>query len=282
MIMALKASEILGIDDIVFVEPQFAMLPDPRYNTTLALSGGDEGRLLLDEKEDPIALAFHNGECWVVGSFLFRNPSATLIEKFENLNGEIYQEDRAAWAAAVREYFSTEILTGVSPSVEDLNPKRRGILGTLIEGFWGSGSGEACVDCCCGSGVGSLVLRDLNYAPLSYDNDETLLCRGLKEQRLLPEETMWIDATVTSRYIEPVPKGIGIMMGEFNMFNQDMWQQIVSELFAVSKETLITVGTEKEALLVKGWGADLSRDVTVKENPADPIYDLWVCSSKAD
>ena len=55
-----------------------------------------------------------------------------------------------------------------------------------------------------------------------------------------------------------------------------MWQQIVSELFAVSRETLITVGTEPEALLIRDWGADLGRDVTVTENPADPIYDLWV------
>jgi len=278
----LKAAEILGVDEIIFVEPQFAMLPDPRYNVTLSLARGDEGRFLLDEKEDPIALAFHNGDCWVAGSFLCRNPSATLIEQFENINGEIYQEDRAAWAAAVREYYSTSILTEVPPSIEDLNPKRRGILGNLIEDFWGSGSGETCVDCCCGSGVGSLVLRDLNYTPLSYDNDETLLSRGLVEKRLLPEETMWIDATITSHYLEPVPKGIGIMMGEINSFSQDMWQQIVSELFAVSRETLITVGTEREALLIRDWGADLGRQVTVTENPADPIYDLWVCRSDAN
>jgi len=273
----LKAAEILGVEEVVFAEPQFAMLPDPRYNVTLSLSGGDEGRLLLDEKEDPIALAFKHGDCWVVGSFLCRNPTASLIEQFENMNGEIYQEDRAIWAGAVREYFSRAILAEVPPSVEDLNPKRRGILGALIEGFWGSGSGEACVDCCCGSGVGSLVLRDLNYAPLSYDNDETLLCRGLTTKRLLPEETMWLDATIVSHYIEPVPKGIGIMMGEINTFSQDMWQLIVSELFAVSEETLITVGTEAEALLVQAWGADLGREVAVTENPADPIYDLWVC-----
>jgi hypothetical protein len=278
----LKSAEILGVDDIVFVEPQFAMLPDPRYNTTLALAGGDEGRLLLDEKEDPIALAFHNGDCWVAGSFLCRNPSSTLIEKFENLNGEIYQEDRAVWAGAVREYFSREIQSGIPPAIEDLNPTRRGILGNLIENFWGSGSGETCVDCCCGSGVGSLVLRDLNYTPLSYDNDETLLSRGLVEKRLLPEQTMWIDATITSHYIEPVPKGIGIMMGEFNMFNQDMWQLIVSELFAVSKETLITVGTEPEANLIGAWGEERGRRVEITENPADPIYDLWVCRSKAE
>jgi hypothetical protein len=281
MTMALKAAEILGVDEIVFVEPQFAMLPDPRYNTTLALSGGEEGRLLLDGKEDPIALAFRNGDCWVTGSFLCRNPSATLIEKFEAMNGEIYQEDRALWASAVREYYSTAILAEVPPSVEDLNPKRRGILGNLIENSWGQGSGGACVDCCCGSGVGSLVLRDLGYAPLSYDNDETLLSRGLTGKRLLPEETMWIDATIASQYLEPVPKGIGIMMGEINSFSQDMWQQIVRELFTVSRETLITVGTEPEARLIREWGAELGRDVTVTENPADPIYDLWVCRSKA-
>ena len=280
--MALKAAEILGVDELVFVEPQFAMLPDPRYNVTLALAGGDEGRLLLDGKEDPIALAFHNGDCWVAGSFLCRNPTASLIEKFENLNGEIYQEDRAAWAAAVREYYSTALLSETSPSVDDLNPKRRGILGNLIENFWGSGSSETCVDCCCGSGVGSLVLRDLGYAPLSYDNDETLLCRGLSEKRLLPEETMWLDATLASHYIEPVPKGIGIMMGEINTFSQDMWQLIVSELFAVSRETLITVGMEHEALLIRDWGEELGRQVTVTENPADPIYDLWVCRSKTE
>ena len=276
----LKAAEILGVDELVFVEPQYAMLPDPRYNVTLALAGGDEGRLLLDEKEDPIALAFRNGDCWAVGSFLCRNPTASLIGQFEEMNGEIYQENRAVWAAAVREYYSRAILGEVPPSVEDLNPKRRGILGALIESFWGSGSGETCVDCCCGSGVGSLVLRDLNYAPLSYDNDETLLCRGLTTKRLLPEETMWLDATIASHYIEPVPKGIGIMMGEINTFSQDMWQLIVSELFAVSQETLITVGTEQEALLVKDWGAALGREVAVTENPADPIYDLWVCHAR--
>jgi hypothetical protein len=54
----------------------------------------------------------------------------------------------------------------------------------------------------------------------------------------------------------------------------------VSELFAVSRETLITVGTEQEALLIRDWGDELGRQVAVTENPADPIYDLWVCSSK--
>ena len=132
------------------------------------------------------------------------------------MNGEIYQEDRALWASAVREYYSTALLTEVPPSIEDLNPKRRGILGNLIEGFWGSGSGEACVDCCCGSGVGSLVLRDLNYTPLSYDNDETLLSRGLTGKRLLPGGDDVDRCQDRLALYRPVPKGIGIMMGEIN------------------------------------------------------------------
>jgi hypothetical protein len=273
----MKASEILGVDDLMFVEPQFSMLPDSRYNQTLAFAAGNEGRLLLDEKEDPIALAFNNGNGWIAASFLCRNPSTLLIEKFENADGEIYQVDRAEWAAAVREYYSLALKAEIPPSIEDLNPKRREILKSLISGFWKAGTGETCIDCCCGSGVGSLVLRDLGFIPLSYDNDEALLSLGLATGRLLPEETMWLDAMKTSTYIEPVPKGIGIMLGEINTFSEDMWQLIVSELLSVTRETLITVGTEGEANLIRAWGEGMGRKVEVKENPADPIYDLWVC-----
>jgi hypothetical protein len=272
-----KAAEILGVDDVVFVEPQFSMLPDTRYNMTLALAACDQGRLLLDEKEDPIALAFNSGNGWIIASFLHRNPSALLIEKFEDVNGEIYQEDRAVWAAAVREYFSLSLQSAYPPAVEDLNPGRRKILSDLIRRVWGEGGKVACIDCCCGSGVGSLVLRDLDFSPLSYDNDQALLSLGISTRRLLPEETMWIDATIASKYVDPVPKGIGIMMGEINSFSQDMWEQIVGELLAVSRESLITVGTEPEANLVKEWAKAAGRTTEISMNDQDPIYDIWVC-----
>ena len=193
------------------------------------------------------------------------------------MNGEIFQEERAVWAGAVREYFSTALVAQVPPSIDDLNPKRHGILKNFITGVWGNGKGETCIDCCCGSGVGSAVLRELGFSPLSYDNDESLISRGLFEKRLLPEETMWIDATIASGYIEPVPKGIAIMAGEFNSFNQEMWERIIGDLCSITHETLVTVGTEKEAMLVKEWGTAMDRSVSVKENPADPLYDRWVC-----
>lgn len=273
----MRAEEILGVDAVRFIETGFAALTDSRFNVVLAETKGDEARLLLDEREDPTALAFHGPDGWVAGSFLYRNPSVALIELFESVNGEIFQEDRAVWAAAVRENFSNALVAEIPASIEDLNPTRHGILKNLITSVWGTSQGETCIDCCCGSGVGSAVLRDLGFSPLSYDNDESLLSRGLTEKRLLPEETMWIDATIASRYIEPVPKGIGIMMGEINTFSQDMWVRIFEELCTITRETLITIGTEKEAILIQEWGKEMDRDVEITENPADPIYDLWVC-----
>jgi hypothetical protein len=276
----MSVNEILGIDAVRFVEPEFAAQTDSLFNGVLAAAGGDEGRLLVDGDGEPIAIAFHGPEGWVAASFLFRNPTAGLIEQFEGMNGEILQEDRPVFTAAVREYYSNLLMKKVPPAIEDLNPVRRGILSALIEKHWGRGYHGKCIDCCCGSGVGSQVLRDLGYVPISYDNDASLLSRGLAAGRLLPSETMHLDALVAARYIEPVPRGIGIMMGEINDFTRDMWEQIASGLFLISENTLITVGTESEARLIQQWGEDMERTVEVMENPADPIYDLWVCTSK--
>ncbi len=119
--------------------------------------------------------------------------------------------------------------------MEDLNPVRKGILADVIAGVWGKGKGETCIDCGCGSGVGSLVLRELGYTPLSYDNDPAPLSLGIEKGRLRPKETMCLDATQIAAYTEPVPKAIGIMMGEINTFSADMWHQIAAGLFAVAK-----------------------------------------------
>jgi hypothetical protein len=67
------------------------------------------------------------------------------------------------------------------------------------------------------------------------------------------------------------------MMGEINDYTRDLWERIVQELFTVTQETLITVGTEKEATLIQEWGAAMGKTMEVYENPADPLYDRWVC-----
>jgi hypothetical protein len=277
-----KAAAILEVDTLAFIEPSFSALTDPLYTDLLATDNGDESRLLVDEHEEPIAVAFHEKSGWIAGSFLCRHPSVALIDAFEQVNGEIYQEDRAVWAAAVREYFSLLLAKEVPPAMEDLNPARKGILVDVISDVWGRGDGETCIDCGCGSGVGSLVLRELGYTPLSYDNDPTLLSLGLAKGRLLPEETMCLDATQVAAYIDPVPRGIGIMMGEINTFSSEMWHQITAGLFSVSDETLITVGTEPETILIREWGEKAGRKATVQENSGDAFYDHWVCVVQAD
>jgi len=275
----MKADEILGVGAVRFIEPSFADLPDSHFTTMLASFPGDQARLLIDEQEDPLAVAFHNEGVWNVGTFLCRKPSAAAIERFEEVNGEIYQEERAIWAAAVREYYSREIADQVTPALDDLNKDRPAIIEDLIMKTWGRGAEETCLDFCCGSGVGSQVLRKLGYSVLSCDNDPSLISLGLSTQRLMPEETICINATIASQYIDPVPRGIGIMMGEINAFSQELWQQLVSELFSLAQETLITVGTEPEAELIRRWGEAQERTVDIQENAKDPIYDRWVCVS---
>ncbi len=118
----MRGAEILGVDTVRFIEPDFAALTDSRFNAILAETRADEGRLLLDEHEEPIALAFNGSDGWIAGSFLCRNPSVALIELFESVNGEIFQEDRAVWAGAVRENFSNALVANIPPSIDDLNP----------------------------------------------------------------------------------------------------------------------------------------------------------------
>jgi hypothetical protein len=276
----MRAAEILGVDALRFIEPSFADLTDSAFTAMLAEFPGDDTRLLIDEHEDPLALAFHDSNGWTAGTFLCRRPSAAVIEQFEKVGGEIYQEKRAAWAAGVREYYSLQIAQFVKPAVGDLNPARLAILDKVITGIWGRGDGSTCLDFCCGSGVGSHVLRTLGYSPLSCDNDAALLSLGLFTKRLMPEETMCIDATIASEYLDPIPRGIGIMMGDINEFTQDMWQQLAIELFALTGETLITVGKQSEADLIRTWGEAMSRIVEVQENPKDPTYDRWVCIAR--
>jgi hypothetical protein len=273
----MRAAEILGVEEIRFIEPAFADLTNGHFTSVLASFPGDQARLLIDEHEDPLALAFHSDGVWSAGTFLCRKPSTNAIERFEEVNGEIYQEDRTIWAAAVREYYSLEIARYVSPTVSDLNMDRPAILESLIARVWGRGTGDTCLDFCCGSGVGSQVLRKLGYTPLSCDNDPSLLSLGLSTKRLMPEETVCINATIASEYLDPVPRGVGIMMGDINLLSKELWHQLVSELFSLTDDTLITVGTEQEAALVRTWGEEQGRTVDVQENPKDPIYDRWVC-----
>ncbi len=272
----MKAELILGIEGFRFVEPTFADLSDDLWTDILIAALGDQGRLLVDEKDDPIAFAIGDGFRWNVGSFLARKPTAALIERFEETAGEIWQEKREVWAEAVREYYSIQIINTVGPALEDQNPDRQAMVNDLLAYIWGSEEPGVCLDCCCGSGIGAVALRKLGFTPHSYDNDASLLSLGFSKQRLVPEQTMLIDATIASQYTGTAPYGLGLMFGDINNFTEALWEQITVELISLTTTTLITVSTEKEARIVEEWVKSRDRSVRVFENKRDPIYDHWV------
>ena len=278
----MRACRILELGELTFVEPTFASLTEDLYTTALLGIPAVEGRLLIDRDENPLAVAVSDGKAWYVASFLFRNPSREVIELCEDLDVEIHQEERSGWAAAVREYYSLLIRGTVTPAIEDLPPERPARLKGLLEEVWGRGDGIACLDCGCGSGVGSSVARTLGMLPLSYDSDPVLLSLGLSSGRLLPEETMWIDATLAGQYLEPVPRGIAVMMGEINTFTEELWENITGELLGLVRDALITVGTEQEARRVEAWCLAAGYGVEVTENRRDAFYDRWVCRLKRE
>ena len=272
-------AEILGLSKVGFIEPFFANLPDDRFTFLLEELEGDQGRLLIDEDSDPICMAVHTGEdSWMAGCFHLRKPTGALISRFEDLGGDIFQEEREIWEDAVRGYYSREIASGITPALEDLNPSRTGLVDSLVAEVWGEGAGLSCLDCGCGSGVGSLVLRSRGFSPLSCDNDPSHISLGLAKGRLVPEETMLIDASLLHYYIRHCDAGLGLMFGEIHDFNAGMWEQITIELIMLTDRCLITTGTEQEAVRISQWARKCGSNTEIFENTRDPIYDRWVCT----
>lgn len=269
---------ILGLDDVWFIEPSYADLPDDRFTTALIELPGDQARLLIDEESDPLCIAVHAPDgIWVAGCFQLRSPTAPLVTRFEELGGDIYQEERSLWEAAVRGYFSRAIAREVTPALEDLNPARIGMVDSLIAEVWGEGEGRSCIDCGCGSGVGSLVLRERGFSPLSCDNDPSLISLGLSTGRLIAEDTICIDATLIRDYFGHCELGMGCMFGEIHNFNAGMWETITGELVTLTDRCLITVGTRREADLIRSWVGEWGAAARVFENTRDIIYDRFVC-----
>ena len=275
----MRAARILDLEEITFLEPTFSALTEDLYTRALLGIPAVEARLLIDTGEDPLAVAVSDGKGWYAASFLFRKPPREVFELCEDMDAEIHQEERSLWLAAVREYYSLIIARSITPALEDLPPDRPPRFMGLLEEVWGRGDATTCLDCCCGSGAGSAAARALGMHPVSYDNDPALLSLGLSTGRLLPGETLWIDATLAGRYLEPASRGIAVMMGEINTFTGEMWESITAEFLALVDEALITVGTEPEARKVEEWCHASGHRAEVTENRRHAFYDRWVCRS---
>ncbi|MDW5562546.1 MAG: hypothetical protein SA339_04900 [Methanomassiliicoccus sp.] len=273
----MKVEKIMDLPELAFNEPAFNLLPDESFTVMLLGDEASEARLLVDEQDWPLCLALLTDKGWRGTNFILRGPSLEAVEKFEQLDGEIVRTTQEEWMRATREYYSLDLMRNNAPAMEDFSPERARLVKMLIADVWGDRKGETCLDCGCGSGMGAAVLREMGLNPLAYDNDPTLLSLGLSKGRLLPEETMLIDATLAGHYVRPAELGLALMAGTINDFTSLIWSAILHELMDLSAETMVTVESQKEADLVKMWALGEQKKVRVFENENDRFYDRWVC-----
>ncbi|MBT8507534.1 hypothetical protein AZH53_03740 [Methanomicrobiaceae archaeon CYW5] len=269
---------IFGTEDIGCIEPTFANLTEDYYTAELLELEAEEGRLLINENDHPIAFAVRAKGAWTAASFVCRPCSPAVFDRMEELGGDVYQEPQQEYMRALMEYYNVRLCGHVRPAPEDNRPGRQEMIVSLLREVWNDDmDGRSCIDCCCGSGVVSAALRDCGAYPVAYDNDPELIALGLVTGRLLPEQTMHIDATVAGEYIGPAELGAGLMLGDITSFNSEMWQQIVWELLYLSKRTLMSTATEPEIRLIGEWCEEMGRPCEIFAHDADPIYDAWVC-----
>lgn len=278
----------LGKDDFEFIEPTLMDQIEDGYTQMAVSMEADMGKLLVDENEEPISVAFHDENGWVVSSYLYRPFSIDIINLFESSSGEIYQENRDDFACALREYYCREIVEEFSDVTEDNRPGRYEMIKSLLTEVLtdkpgklsGNLKGSYALDFCCGSGVATSVLSDIGFKALSFDYDASLISSGIKNKRLNPEFTMCIDGAEASVFCPPAEVGIGLMLGDITNFNSEMWENIVFELFSLTQKSVISTATKREIELVAEWCRDFGREPEIIENDRDPIYDKWVCYSE--
>jgi hypothetical protein len=276
----MHVSEFFESDNVRLLEPLFSDLCYTEMDELLLQVPGESSKILIDENEEILSMAVESPEGLIQAScFHLRSPSDSLITRLEEMDGEVYQIQRDQFEDGVREYYSRILLSTSAMASNDLNPSRTAITRDLIRTYMADEQDILCLDCCCGSGIGSAVLTELGLNPLSYDNDDSLIARGLSEGRLKPERTMWIDGRYLEQYLTTrVDYAFGFMFGEIQPFNQDTWAEIISAICAISDKVLLTVGTKTEVDLIHGWLQEAGLTHEIWENDRDPIYDRWICT----
>jgi len=274
----MKILETFEIDDCRCIEPTLMEHLEEGYTKMAVSIEAGEARLLIDEREDPIALALNDSGKWVVSSFIFRDPRLSVIEKFEECGGDLFQEERSSYTDSIREYYCRDILRDFPDVPEDNRPGRDQMILELLEEVFGHrcGNTKTATDFCCGSGVATSVLNNMGKNTLAFDLDASLISLGLRKGRLDPMKAMCIDGRAASVFCPESDICVALMLGDINNINYMIWESMIGEILAIGKKSVITVATKEESERVKGWLKDEGASVSSYENPRDPIYDRYV------
>ncbi|HJJ46695.1 MAG TPA: hypothetical protein O0X32_00335 [Methanocorpusculum sp.] len=271
---------MIEVDTLQFIEPEYSSLinnGEPAILICDAKPKNGDARILVDEEENPLLFAVKNENIWYATAWIYRLPTAEELALFEEAEGDMYQEPRSDIEKALREYFMRKIIREGPPAGEDITADRIEKMRSLIHEKFGESVDGLCIDACCGSGIGAMIMREMGASVLAYDNDPELLRLGIKEGRLLAEDTLCLDGGVASAYLMDAKYGLGIMLGQMYTYTKDIWKPIVEEIAGITQKTLITVATEEEAHWVKEWADGVGKDLEISENNRDFLYDRWVC-----
>ena len=269
--------KITGTGPLICFPETFAELPDAPGPDFPALVSDKDTLLIADDHNLLLAVARPELGRLRVLPVVFFEQQNRIIQLPPGTAGRVVRCTTPDWIAALRAYYCMRLIKGTSPIREMDQSGRDQALRDLLTEVWGVvPAGSRCLDCCCGSGMGSLALRQSGMRPVSYDSMPGQIALGISRGRLRPEETLCIDATIASRYLSTAPRGIGLMLGEITPLNAGTWEQIVSELLLLSQDTLITVVNKAESERVKRWCEARGRIVEILENSRHPIFDHWV------
>lgn len=272
-------ADLFGLEELYFLEPSYDRLIDDRYSDQLVSLEAQEGRVLVDEEERPLGMAVRTDR-WYAISLTHRQPNEGIIALLDDLDLKLYQTRREDYLGAVREYYSVILAHTEPPAMEDFSSTRMAQVKDLVQKSFKVGKKHTVLDVGCGSGLGSAAVHALGMKALAYDMDRSLLSLGLNAGRLFFHETMQLDASRASQYLEPVQYGMVLMAGKIGEYNSFLWRGIIQETLALSRETLITVETKEEAEMVKSW-CKPGRKVELFENERDPFYDRWVVIARS-
>jgi hypothetical protein len=153
---------------------------------------------------------------------------------------------------------------------------------TKIEPYYDLPSGET-LEICCGNGMATAVLRDMEYGVFSLDNDKCAVCEGLFHGALLREQTAVLDARYLSEYefdkYHEFKRVVGFMLGAIYEFNKTDWRRILSQAAEIISEGLLlfTVQKKEEVDFIERTMQDFGIKSQVLDNRDETsIYDQWI------
>ncbi len=297
--------DILGLDrkdNIYFIEESYAALrnnaltmqylgniardPDANLDGIKDENGKIIGFVLHspeDEESEPFLAFFAN----IIPSHDRRTATFSDITKQLKIQ-KIYNVKFSEFLAAVREYFSNELVNRHScenchipkePYDMVYFKRRNDRLNRILGNYHLRGE---ILEICCGNGMSTLPLRKAGYNPLAIDNDKCQVCQGLEHQALEPRKTIILDATRLSEFLtgDMYDTVVGFMLGTIYPFNKDIWENMMIESTRLLKHggmVLFTVNKKEEIEILKNALEMSGIRGQIKDNTDDlGIYDQWI------